>query len=102
MNPTSQVPLSSLWLWRDSFHPLMAPNIAAVLCHVIEAADQGKMPRAHEVWCMASKLAFMRTHSLECRSATFFCFRYFAVHVVDTPCVAMGLHPLVNDFSGFS
>lgn len=88
----SLAPLSSLWVWYKSLHPLTAPNTAVVLCCVIEAVDPEKMPRAHEVQRMASSLAFMRTHSLEkvqslgqWRSANSFCSWYLAIHVEDTP-----------------
>lgn len=66
------------------------------------------LTRPHAVQRMASLLAILRSQSLErvqllgqWRSMTSSCSCYLALHVEDTPCVALGVPPPFRDFVGF-
>ena len=90
------------FLFRDPVtgRPLTTRGIAGRLRGVIESADPGHAPRAHDVRGVAASLAFLRTHSLErvreggqWSTASCFVARYLSHSVVDFPCVALGLPP---------
>ena len=89
-------------LFRDAAtnRPLTSRGIADRLRGVIEAADPGHAPRAHDVRGVAASLAFLRTHSLDkvreggqWSTASCFVARYLFQSVSDSPCVALGFLP---------
>lgn len=86
-----------LWVWSDTLKKCDTHHIVLILRRVIEAADSGKLPQAHEIRRMGATLAFLRIHSLEqvleadeWASASSFAVIYLTLTVRDTPYVAMG------------
>lgn len=53
-------PGGSLFLHSQRQTPLRPPTVSATLCSVIEEADPGRLPRAHDVRRMAASLAWTR------------------------------------------
>lgn len=97
---TTTAPDAHLFVWPDSLKWCSTAHIATVLKQVIEAADQGKLPLAQEVRRMASTLHFHRNHSVtnvlaigQRALSKSFAERYLALHIRDTPSVAMGATP---------
>lgn len=81
-------------------NPLTSRSLARLLCRIIEEADPGHAPHAHNIRGLAASLAFLRTHSVErvqdlggWASATSFRTRYLYHSVTPVPCVAMGTAP---------
>ena len=92
--------LRHLFRFPDSARPLSVRQIAATLKDVIDLADPGHLPRAHDIRGVAASLAFLRTHSLnqvrqggQWSTASAFVSRYLHPSVVDAPCVALGVRP---------
>ena len=89
-----------LWVWPSSGKPCSPVNLAKVIVSIIEAADPGLAPTAHEVRKYASSLAFIRSMDLEevqeagqWSSCSTFISNYLNVQLQDTRCVAMGSVP---------
>ena len=89
-----------LWVWPDTGFQCSAHHLAKVICRVIEAADPGKSPTAHQVRGVSASVAYMRSFQVplvqasgQWASCNSFINRYLALDVQDVPCVAMGLSP---------
>ena len=100
LSSTPADPSSLLWLWPDSLAPLKTSHVASVICKVIEQADPGRSPTAHQVRGFASTLAFLRSCSVErvrragqWSSCSSFLTRYLSPLLPDAPCIAMTLPP---------
>ena len=90
----------NLWIWPTSGRPCTPSNLAKVIVAVIEAADPGSAPTAHEVRKYASSLAFLRSLDIEevqeagqWASCSTFITNYLNTQLQDTRCVAMGSLP---------
>ena len=90
-----------LWVWPDTKFQCSALHLAKVICRVIEAADPGKSPTAHQVRGVSASIAYMRSFSIErvqeegqWASSNSFINRYLALDIQDVPCVAMGASPI--------
>ncbi|MPC38800.1 hypothetical protein E2C01_032316 [Portunus trituberculatus] len=64
MSCTTGVCEDNLFCSFVSCKPLTPRTVAWLLCRIIEDADPGKAPRTHGVRCVATSLAFLRTHSV--------------------------------------
>ncbi|MPC60256.1 hypothetical protein E2C01_054295 [Portunus trituberculatus] len=80
--------------------PLSTRRISALLHELIEEADPGRAPKAHDIRGAAYSLAFLRTFSLagvteggQWSSSTSFVTRYLSHSWRDIPCVALGVLP---------
>lgn len=65
MGCTPVISKDSLWVWADPLPACFFTTISSLLYLVIRSADPGKLPRGHEVQCLASNLAFLCSHSVE-------------------------------------
>ena len=90
-----------LWIWPTSGKPCTPANLAKVIVSVIEAADPGSAPTAHQVRKYASSLAFLRSLDMEevqeagqWASCSSFITNYLNTQLQDTRCVAMGSLPM--------
>ncbi|XP_076065921.1 uncharacterized protein LOC143039577 [Oratosquilla oratoria] len=97
---TEGVSEDHLFYNSKSRNPLTPRSLARLLCRVIEKADPGHAPHAHNIRGLAASLAFLRTHSVErvqdlggWASATSFRTRYLYHSITPVPCVAMGTAP---------
>lgn len=93
---TPQAQKDHLFILSDSFKWYSTSRTACVLKSVINLADPGKLPRAHEVHKVVAMLSFLHSHSIDevqevrqWRSSTSFTKRYLALHIRDPMCVAM-------------
>ena len=95
-------PIVVIYLFRtpDSSRPLSVRQMAVTLGKVINLADSGHIPRAHDVRGVAASLAFLRTHSLGrvrhgdlWSTALAFVSRSLHPTVADAPCATLGLRP---------
>ena len=100
VSSTPADPSSPLWLWPDTLSPLKTSQVASVICKVIELADPGRSPTAHQVRSYASTLAFLRSCNIErvrlagqWSSYSSFLSRYLSPLLQDSPCVAMSSLP---------
>ena len=87
-----------LFCHPNSGAPLSTKQIAARIRQVIESADPGHFPRAHDLRGVSASLAFLRTHSLESvreggqwTTSTCFINKYLSHSITDTPCIALGM-----------
>ncbi|XP_076055328.1 uncharacterized protein LOC143033730 [Oratosquilla oratoria] len=97
---TEGVSEDHLFYNAKSRNPLTPRSLACLLCRIIEKADPGHAPHAHNIRGLAASLAFLRTHSVErvqdlggWASATSFKTRYLYHSITPVPCVAMGTAP---------
>lgn len=62
---TEGVSEDHLFYNSKSRNPLTPRSLARLLCRIIEEADPGNAPHAHNINGLAASLAFLRTHSVE-------------------------------------
>ena len=90
----------NLWIWPRTQQAISTAQIAKLICQVIEEADPGKAPTAHDVRGCASSLAFGRSLDPyqvqlagQWASCSTFVNRYLFPEVTESHCVAMGSLP---------
>ena len=91
---------NTLWMSPKSKRRYQAKHIAKELCNIINLADPGKSPTAHQIRRISSSLAYGRTLNLDVvqeegqwASSRTFIDRYLDLEVPDAPCVVMGQVP---------
>ena len=90
----------NLWIWPRTQQAMSTAQVAKLIRQVIEEADPGKAPMAHDVRGCASSLAFGRSLDPyqvqlagQWASCSTFVNRYLFPRVTESHCVAMGSLP---------